>query len=174
MLEGHSKAHRGMDVTLVSTGGKTHFFLLPSSHFLGSSCEGKSYILTTTKQFQTAWLPSHIESVYIFISYTLIFQFPIFICNQAPQLPIYQETIDPWFQILIIYRELEDKGNMDSFGNNVSIIPIPSLKLAFSPLNIGRLTPQKETSSYSNHPSFRWYCWWKKSQTTTWDGVKTL
>ncbi len=38
---------------------------------------------------------------------TLIFQFPIYL-EPSSQLPIYQVTIDPWFQI---YRELEDEGN---------------------------------------------------------------
>ena len=37
---------------------------------------------------------------------TLIFQFPIF-GTLGSQLPIYQVTINPWFQI---YRELEDEG----------------------------------------------------------------
>ena len=37
---------------------------------------------------------------------SLIFQFPIYL-EPSSQLPIYQVTIDPWFQI---YGELEDQG----------------------------------------------------------------
>ena len=54
----------------------------------------------------------YIYNIYI---YALIFQFPIYIWNYlepSSQLPIYQVTIDPWFQI---YRELEDEGIMCFF-----------------------------------------------------------